>query len=198
MELLSNFIAKQRRAKVLTHVRGDVLELGCGAGRLYALCRERLDRYVGIDVSEQVLARAAENFPGIEFLRRDIDTEELGFENAFDSILMVALIEHIFNQGFLLGQCFRALRPEMSSSRRRPLWETISCIGSGRISGCSTRAPWTTTSSSTTGKGLRSRRRNSGSNWPITKSSSSAAISWRSFTSLDHRRLPALCGARPL
>jgi SAM-dependent methyltransferase len=111
MQLLSSHIAKQRRAKVLSHVRGDVLELGCGTGGLYGECRETVGRYVGIDVSKGSVAKAQQTFPDAEFLWRNIDREELGFENEFDSILMVALIEHVFNQGFLLDQCFRALRP---------------------------------------------------------------------------------------
>lgn len=111
MELLSSHIANQRRAKVLAHVRGDVLELGCGTGRLYRECRGAVGRYVGIDVSKHAVEEAQRTFPDAQFLRRDIDRETLGFENEFDIVLMVALIEHVFNQGFVLQQSFRALRP---------------------------------------------------------------------------------------
>ncbi|MEX0922810.1 MAG: class I SAM-dependent methyltransferase [Rhodovibrionaceae bacterium] len=111
MPLLSKSIARTRQSKALGLVRGDVLELGCADGRLYGLCRERIGRYVGVDYSETALARARERYPEANFLKRNIEHEELGFEAEFDSILMVALIEHIFNQGFLLGQCARALRP---------------------------------------------------------------------------------------
>jgi SAM-dependent methyltransferase len=111
MELLSSHIANQRRAKVLAHVRGDVLELGCGTGRLYRECRGAVGRYVGIDVSKHAVEEAQRIFPDAQFLRRDIDRETLGFENEFDIVLMVALIEHVFNQGFVLQQSFRALRP---------------------------------------------------------------------------------------
>ena len=114
MPLLSGFITKSRYRHALKHVRGDVLELGCGAGDLVGFHSQKLGRYVGVDISEGGIALAKKRFPTAEFITRDIESEELGFEEAFDSILMVAFIEHIFNQGFLLDQCFRALRPEGS------------------------------------------------------------------------------------
>lgn len=69
-----------------------------------------LGRYVGIDVDERALARAREAFPDKEFIRLDIDEERFGFAEEFDTVLMVALIEHILNQGHLLRECRAALR----------------------------------------------------------------------------------------
>ena len=111
MPLLSKWLTKTRQARILGQVRGDVLELGCGNGTFYGLCRERIGNYVGVDYSEKVIAEASARFPEARFLKRNLESDELGFEAEFDCVLMIALIEHIFNQGFLLQQCARALRP---------------------------------------------------------------------------------------
>ncbi|NIA21627.1 MAG: methyltransferase domain-containing protein [Anaerolineaceae bacterium] len=46
----------------------EVLEIGCGTGRLAALMSERGARVVGIDVSEGMLAVARQNAPKAEFI----------------------------------------------------------------------------------------------------------------------------------
>lgn len=57
------------------------------------------------------MEEARRSFPEAAFLQRDIDHEGLGFESEADTILMIALIEHVFKQGFLLEQYFRAPKP---------------------------------------------------------------------------------------
>lgn len=109
--LLSGSIRKQRLAMVAPYLKGDVLEVGCNIGSMLHAAGGDLGRYVGIDINEDALARAAATFPEHQFLRRDIECEAFGFREEFDVVLMVALIEHVFNQGHLLDQCRLALRP---------------------------------------------------------------------------------------
>ena len=109
--LLTGLIRKQRLAMVTPYLKGDVLEVGCSDGSMLYAAGGDLGRYVGIDINEEALARAVATFPEHQFLRCNIEHEAFGFSEEFDVVLMLALIEHVFNQGHLLDQCRLALRP---------------------------------------------------------------------------------------
>lgn len=109
--LLSPFIRRRRTALVQPFIAGDVLEIGCNDAATLARDNPQLRRYVGTDVDEAALARARASYPEREFVKNDIEKDVLGFEGEFDTVLLVALIEHILNQRHLLEQCERALRP---------------------------------------------------------------------------------------
>jgi SAM-dependent methyltransferase len=109
--LLAPFIRRQRTALVEPLIAGDVLEIGCNDAATLRRANPKLRRYVGIDVDADALARARATYPEREFEQRDIEKDELGFQGEFDTVLLVALIEHILNQRHLLEQCERALRP---------------------------------------------------------------------------------------
>ncbi len=109
--LLGNMIRRQRIEMIESYVCGDVLEIGCHDGATLARSNPHLRRYVGTDIDDDALKRARSRYPSREFLRNDIDSESLGFNEEFDVVLMVALIEHILNQRHLLEQCHAALRP---------------------------------------------------------------------------------------
>ena len=65
----------------------DVLEIGCGTGRLAALMTERGARVVGIDVSDGMLAAARRNAPQAELIHMTaMEIERLGAER-FDRIV---------------------------------------------------------------------------------------------------------------
>jgi SAM-dependent methyltransferase len=55
-----------------TRVRGRVLELGSGTGRLAALLRRQAAWYVGLEPSARMLDRARYNAPGVPFMRGDL------------------------------------------------------------------------------------------------------------------------------
>lgn len=109
--LLAPFIRGQRTAMVTPYIRGDVLEIGCNDAATLLRPNAQLGRYVGTDIDEEALQRARIRYPEREFIKNDIESEPLGFSNEFDTVLMVALIEHILNQRHLLQQCYQALRP---------------------------------------------------------------------------------------
>jgi SAM-dependent methyltransferase len=109
--LLAPFIRKQRTAMVTPFIAGDVLEIGCNDAATLRRPNPKLRRYVGTDIDEDALARARAKHPDREFIKNDIESEPLGFKEEFDTVLMVALIEHILNQRHLLEECHKALRP---------------------------------------------------------------------------------------
>jgi SAM-dependent methyltransferase len=93
--LLSPFIRRRRTELVQPFIAGDVLEIGCNDAATLARENPKLRRYVGTDVDEAALARARATYPEREFVKNDIEKDELGFESEFDTVLLVALIEHI-------------------------------------------------------------------------------------------------------
>ncbi len=61
------------------HPAATVLEIGCATGELYRYLRTRWPRvrYVGTDISEPALARAAAKYPAATFLRTSTDLLEV-------------------------------------------------------------------------------------------------------------------------
>lgn len=108
--LLSPFIRRQRTELVTPFIRGDVLEIGCNDAATLARPNPHLRRYVGTDIDDEALARAREKHPEREFVRNDVEREPLPFRDEFDTVLLVALIEHVLDQRRLLTTCFDALR----------------------------------------------------------------------------------------
>jgi len=76
---------------------GDkVLDLGCGNGRLYQLFANKSIHYVGLDISEELIKKAQEKFPGVEFAVGDMC--ELPFpDDSYNIIYCVAAFHHLAN-----------------------------------------------------------------------------------------------------
>lgn len=88
--LLSPWLRKQRFKAALPYLKGRVLDFGCGSGSLAELVEA--DRYLGVEVDETSLQQARSRFPGYYF------TSSLpGVNEKFDSIISLAVIEHVSN-----------------------------------------------------------------------------------------------------
>jgi len=76
---------------------GDkVLDLGCGNGRLYQLFEGVSIDYIGLDISEELIKKAQEKFPEIEFAVGDM--RELPFpDDSYDVIYSIAAFHHLAN-----------------------------------------------------------------------------------------------------
>ncbi|MBC7236653.1 MAG: class I SAM-dependent methyltransferase [Chloroflexi bacterium] len=107
-------LAQELRARV--HPEAHLLDLGCGTG-------ENLDHllslkipfatYLGVDVSERMLAQARSRFtglPGVEFRRMDLLCDPWP-EGPFDLILATWLMEHLPDTAAVAGQALSHLRP---------------------------------------------------------------------------------------
>ena len=63
----------------------SVLDMGCGAGRTTSYIFENGCKVIGADISGQLIARAKENYPGIDF--RVMDARKINFpNNTFDAV----------------------------------------------------------------------------------------------------------------
>ena len=111
---INRYTIEKRVQVVLPWVKGDVLDVGCGAGYL-ARSVGGGQRYVGIDVSEekvQLLKQKYVDHPDHEFWCIDVD-EPAAFASlgsAFDTISLLAVIEHLRNPESLLKYLHRLLK----------------------------------------------------------------------------------------
>lgn len=112
MALLSGIIQKQRYAQIASYIRGDVLELGCGSGSyLLTNYSSSIGSYCGVERSARQIERLRERHPGFAFFQLDLDRDPLSLDQKFDCVMMIALIEHLFNQRFVMDQIARVLKP---------------------------------------------------------------------------------------
>jgi SAM-dependent methyltransferase len=90
---------------------GDVLDAGCGSGRMYGALREagllKGRRYVGGDASTEMLALARANYPGAAFAPLDILALE---EDSADNVLCFQVLQHLSDWRPALAQLAGAAR----------------------------------------------------------------------------------------
>lgn len=89
------------------------LDFGCGDGRfLVALKSRNIQRLVGVDVSEDAVRLAAERSDELE-IERIRHAGALPFaDNEFGSISLLDVLEHVDEQGPLLGELHRVLQDD--------------------------------------------------------------------------------------
>jgi len=92
------------------HVKGNLLEIGCGEGRGVALLSDLVDGYTGIDKINEVIKSLSTAYPKAIFLQSVIPP--LSFADAsFDSVISFQVIEHIKDDDRYLGEIARVLKP---------------------------------------------------------------------------------------
>jgi 2-polyprenyl-3-methyl-5-hydroxy-6-metoxy-1,4-benzoquinol methylase len=76
-------------------IHGRVLDLGCGSGKL---AEEVLpEQYLGVDADNDVIERARRKYP-----RHQFEVSMPKGKRAFDTIVMLAVIEHLNDPGDLI------------------------------------------------------------------------------------------------
>lgn len=80
--------------KKMTKAGEQILDLGCGNGRLLKLFKNLDIEYTGVDNSAQLLEQARTHFANQNFILADMN--QLPFEdNAFDQIYCIATLHHL-------------------------------------------------------------------------------------------------------
>lgn len=95
--LLSPWLRKQRFKAALPYLKGNVLDFGCGSGMLAEFVDA--DFYLGVEVDEASLQQACSNYSSHHFTSKLPDSGE-----KFDTILALAVIEHINNPAEFLAR----------------------------------------------------------------------------------------------
>lgn len=80
--------------KQFVHPGDQVLDAGCGSGRLYEFLKENNLSYTGVDTSEQLINIAKKNHPAAHFTVGDILTLPFS-DNKFNVIFCIATLHHI-------------------------------------------------------------------------------------------------------
>jgi len=123
--LLSPWLRRKRIAVALPYLRGDILDVGCGSGALAEHCTA--GRYTGFDVDAESLAIASRDWPQHAF------AAELP-NGAFDTIVSLAVIEHIADPAEFLADLARRLRDgpdaRIVCTTPRPAFDWIHTLGS--------------------------------------------------------------------
>ena len=105
---------------------GPILDVGCGEGRVYALLGDQQRaRYVGVDFSGGIIARARGRQPGARFLRGDATA--LPVRDATAALVICeGVLHHTENPRAALAELGRATRPgdtiQLSVYNRRALY----------------------------------------------------------------------------
>lgn len=105
--LLSNYLSVKRAEKVIGHIKGHVLDIGCGEARNYALIKAYnlpVLSYTGIEFSKDTVGNLTIRYPEAKFFQADLDMDRLPVDGKYDIIILLAVIEHIFNLKFLFSQ----------------------------------------------------------------------------------------------
>ena len=100
--------------------KGDkLLDVGCGSGSLAFKAKHKFNEVYGIDISpsrvEQAGQAAAEKYPDNDSLHFSLCNinNKLDFPDCmFDTVTAIAVIEHIFDPYFIVGQIHRVLKED--------------------------------------------------------------------------------------
>lgn len=86
-----------------------ILDLGCGSGELTDKIREEAKNVVGIDNSPEMIKKAKQKFPLVEFHVADASNFE--FDEPFDSIFSNAALHWVVSYGAAIVCMYNSLKP---------------------------------------------------------------------------------------
>jgi 2-polyprenyl-3-methyl-5-hydroxy-6-metoxy-1,4-benzoquinol methylase len=124
--LLSPYLRNLRHRMALPMVSGRVLDVGCADGYLASFVSP--ESYVGVDADAEVVSEARRAHPGHTFMTND----ELEPTERFDTIVSLAVIEHVEDPEGFLGRWCRHLEPDGRVVLTTPYsrWEPVHGLAS--------------------------------------------------------------------
>lgn len=102
----------------------NILEVGCGAGWLCPSLK-RFGRVTATDLSDQVLARARDRIPDVDFIAGDFMALDLG-SSRYDVVVTIEMLSHVADQSAFIVRLAQMLRPGgllMLATQNRPVLE---------------------------------------------------------------------------
>jgi SAM-dependent methyltransferase len=112
MAVLSKYLQDIRLSKIAPYLKGDILDLGCANASVFREYGFQISYYCGVERSLKKVKRLRKEFPNACFYQCDLDVDRLKLDRQYDCILMLALIEHLYNQKHVMAEVKRALKPE--------------------------------------------------------------------------------------
>jgi ubiquinone/menaquinone biosynthesis C-methylase UbiE len=93
------------------HVRGDILEIGCGEGRGVATLLEHATSFTAVDKIKDVIDSLQKRFPSGKFISMNLPPLTTLADNTYDFVVSFQVIEHIENDSLYLKEIYRVLKP---------------------------------------------------------------------------------------
>lgn len=90
----------------------SLLDMGCGDGELLLRLKDKYQEVWGVDVAKPRIERIQRKFGNESDIHVRVEdvNEQLGFKDgSFDTITVVAVLEHIFDPFHLIKECYRLL-----------------------------------------------------------------------------------------
>lgn len=106
---LGDLLSRWRSRKALPWVGKRVLDLGCGKGTILRYLEPGV-RYTGVDRDAQNILMLRELYPQHEFYVADLDGGLPPLRPGYDTVLLLAVIEHLRDPQTLLLRCNGLLR----------------------------------------------------------------------------------------
>ncbi|MFC5527002.1 class I SAM-dependent methyltransferase [Rhodanobacter ginsengisoli] len=96
---LTKWLASARTNRVVPFLKGDMLELGCGAATILdsSEVRKAISSYTGVEALESSISELRTRYPDHSFYSFDLDTITWPLEEKYDCVLALAVIEHLWN-----------------------------------------------------------------------------------------------------
>jgi SAM-dependent methyltransferase len=88
----------------------DVLEAGCGEGYGADLIAHEARRVIGLDYDESAVAHVRARYPRVEMRHGNLAELPLA-DGDVDVVVNFQVIEHLWDQGQFVAECYRVLRP---------------------------------------------------------------------------------------
>ncbi|MCJ8501247.1 class I SAM-dependent methyltransferase [Desulfatitalea alkaliphila] len=124
--LLSPFLRRHRIMAVRPFLMGRILDVGCGSGALAGLINP--ESYVGVEIDEASLKTAENAFP-----RHSFQKELHSVKEKFDTVVSLAVIEHVQNPANFLRTLTQCLKDEPNGriviTTPHPSIDWVHCIG---------------------------------------------------------------------
>jgi len=110
MSLLTLYLEKRRNAIAKSYIKGDVLDIGCGSAFVARFLKKE-QKYVGIELNTRRVNQLKDRYPECEFYDRDLEKTRLNLgKRKFDTILMIAVIEHLVDPKNIILECKKYLK----------------------------------------------------------------------------------------
>lgn len=97
------------------HLRGEVIEYGAGIGNIARMVRPQVDRLTLVEPAQNLLPKLRQRFaddPGVTVAGACIEDHAAEQpEASFDAVMLVNVLEHVADDGLVLRQFHRLLRP---------------------------------------------------------------------------------------